>query len=107
MVMTSSMQVADPWAGASLEIGGHPAIRDRLRAALGYAVLAPSSHNTQPWRFALREDSVEVYADRSRALRVVDPDGRELAISCGAALFHLRLAMRALGYARRRAYCQM
>jgi hypothetical protein len=42
---------------------------------------------------------VELYADRSRALPVVDPEDRALVIGCGAALFHLRLAMRHFGYA--------
>lgn len=68
-------------------------LSDRLRAVIDYAVAAPSSHNTQPWRFRLLTDGVELFADRSRALPVVDPDDRALTISCGAALYHLRLAM--------------
>jgi hypothetical protein len=67
---------------------------ERLRAAVKYAVLAPSSHNTQPWLFIMRDMSLELYADRSRGLAVVDPRDRELVISCGAALFNLRLALR-------------
>jgi nitroreductase len=70
-----------------------------LRAAAGYAVLAPSSHHTQPWHFRITEGAVEVYADRTRALAVVDPHDRELTISCGAALFFLRLALRNAGRA--------
>lgn len=57
-----------------------------------HAVKAPSSHNTQPWRFRLGDDGVAFYADRSRALPVNDPENRELTISCGAALFNLRVA---------------
>lgn len=72
---------------------------DKLRFMLNYAVLAPSGHNTQPWLFKIIDDGVEIYADRSRALPVVDPDDRELIISCGAALSHLQLAMRHFGYA--------
>jgi hypothetical protein len=64
---------------------------------IGVAVRAPSLHNTQPWRFAVSEDAIELYADPSRQL-LVDPDGREMLISCGAALFGLRLAVRSLGY---------
>jgi hypothetical protein len=67
--------------------------RDKLRYALKYAVLAPSSHNSQPWHFVLQEDSVLVCADRTRALPVVDPFDRELLISCGAALLNLRVAL--------------
>lgn len=60
-------------------------------------MLAPSSHNSQPWLFRLVGDALELVADRSRALPVVDPDDRELVISCGAALFHLRVALRHFG----------
>jgi nitroreductase len=61
------------------------------------AARAPSVHNTQPWRFKVSQDAIELYADPRRKLRV-DPVGREMLISCGAALFGLRLAMRSLGY---------
>ena len=61
------------------------------------AARAPSVHNTQPWRFRAGHDAIELYADQRRKLRV-DPVGREMLISCGAALFGLRLAVRSLGY---------
>jgi hypothetical protein len=61
------------------------------------AARAPSVHNTQPWRFRVRPYAIELYADPSRKLQV-DPAGREMLISCGAALFGLRLAIRSLGY---------
>ncbi len=61
------------------------------------AARAPSVHNTQPWRFRVSQDAVELCADASRQL-LVDPDGREMVISCGAALYGLRLAVRSLGY---------
>ncbi|HEY7148242.1 MAG TPA: hemerythrin domain-containing protein [Gaiellaceae bacterium] len=70
---------------------------EKLAYLLQYAVLAPSSHNSQPWRFRLRDDAVELLADRSRALPVVDPDDRELTMSCGAALLTLRAAIRQHG----------
>jgi nitroreductase len=71
---------------------------DVLRRAIAYAVLAPSTYNTQPWVFHLaRHDQIDLYADRSRSLPVVDPKGRELTASCGAALFSLRLGLRHLG----------
>jgi hypothetical protein len=66
----------------------------RLAAIAGRA---PSVHNTQPWRFRAAESAIDVLADPSRQLRQVDPDGRELLISCGAAVFGLRLGFRSLG----------
>jgi nitroreductase len=63
------------------------------------ACLAPSSHNTQPWRFRIGEAGIDLLADRTRALPVNDPDDRELTISCGAALFNLRCAAAAAGRA--------
>lgn len=59
---------------------------------------APSVHNTQPWRWRIRDDHhVELWADRDRQLHVADAAGRNLAISCGAALHHFVIASRALG----------
>ncbi|HZA73546.1 MAG TPA: hypothetical protein VE476_11620, partial [Propionibacteriaceae bacterium] len=66
---------------------------------LRYAVRAPSGHNTQPWRFDIAEGRLHLYADRSRALPVVDPEDRALVMSCGAALAHLTVALRHFGYA--------
>lgn len=65
------------------------------------AILAPSIHNTQPWRFIGRSDGLELWADRARLLPIADPGGREMIISCGAALFNVRLAVRRLGFTPR------
>jgi hypothetical protein len=62
------------------------------------AVWAPSVHNTQPWWFRARGPEISLYADATRQLTVADPGGREMMISCGAALFTARLALRSLGY---------
>lgn len=66
---------------------------EQFRFLVNYALLAPSIHNSQPWQFRITGKALELFADRKRALHVVDPDGRSLAISCGAALFNLRTAM--------------
>jgi len=63
-----------------------------LREIVAAAILAPSSHNSQPWRFRLAAHRIDLWADRTRALPVNDPDDRELLLSCGAALFNLRVA---------------
>ncbi|WP_097206349.1 Acg family FMN-binding oxidoreductase [Geodermatophilus sabuli] len=70
-----------------------------LEAAADAAVLAPSVHNTQPWRIVLHADSLELRADRSRQLTTVDPLGRELVQSVGAALLNVRVALAAAGRA--------
>jgi nitroreductase len=61
------------------------------------ATRAPSIHNTQPWLMRVTNDGVEVRADRSRQLAVLDPQGRQLLMSCGALLHHLSVAAGAMG----------
>ncbi|MFF5340129.1 Acg family FMN-binding oxidoreductase [Streptomyces althioticus] len=63
------------------------------------AMTAPSLLNTQPWRFVADGDmGTELHADTRRGLPLADPDGRELVVGCGAALFNMRLAMLHLGF---------
>ncbi|MGW4209283.1 Acg family FMN-binding oxidoreductase [Lentzea sp. NPDC004789] len=70
---------------------------DQIERALTTASLAPSVHNTQPWRFRVRQDRIELHPDPSRKLAATDPEDRELRLSCGAALYNLRLALQDLG----------
>lgn len=70
-----------------------------VRAMVDKASAAPSSHNTQPWQFRARGSTIELWADRTRALPVNDPFDRELTLSCGAALLSLRVAAAAAGAA--------
>ena len=74
-----------------------PIPADQVDFLIATAARAPSVHNTQPWRFRVGEFAIELYADTRRKLQT-DPLGREMLISCGAALFGLRLAVRSLGY---------
>lgn len=92
--------MVDPFAEWAIDATHYPAgsePQDRMRFLLGYAILAPSGHNTQPWLFRLVPNGVDLIADRTRCLPVVDPNDRALIISCGAALGHLRTAMRFFG----------
>lgn len=66
---------------------------DLARTVVQRAALAPSSHNTQPWRFRATASTIELFADRTRALPVNDPFDRELVISGRAALMALRAAL--------------
>lgn len=74
-----------------------PIPADQVRYLLSTAARAPSVHNTQPWRFRVNPLDIELFADPRRKLHG-DPLGREMLVSCGAALFGLRLAIRSLGY---------
>ena len=87
----SSDSVTGTTAGQAQVLAGHG------RFLIAAAARAPSVHNTQPWRFRVSPDAVELRSDPRRKLRA-DPSGREMLISCGAALFGLRLAVRSLGY---------
>lgn len=72
---------------------------EKLRFLVNYAVLAPSSHNSQPWLFITHDNHIALHADRTRGLPVADPHDRELVISCGCALFNLRVAAARFGVA--------
>ncbi|GAA2319302.1 nitroreductase [Nonomuraea roseoviolacea subsp. roseoviolacea] len=83
---------ARPWAKPF-------ATRAGVRRLVAAAVAAPSVHNSQPWRFRRVDDAtLDLYADLDRLLAVTDPLGRGLGVSCGAALFNLRLAIRMTGH---------
>ncbi|KFU81715.1 Nitroreductase family protein [Amycolatopsis lurida] len=71
---------------------------EQVNSVLRSATLAPSTHNTQPWLFRCTGSGIEVHADPRRILPATDPDGREIVLSCGAALFTLRTAIHALGF---------
>ncbi|MBK8020876.1 MAG: hypothetical protein IPK19_05470 [Chloroflexi bacterium] len=70
----------------------------RLRQLVRYATLAANGHNAQAWKFAIRENTIEIHPDYSRRLPVVDPEDRELWMSLGCALENLLVAARATGY---------
>ncbi|MEO6486592.1 MAG: hypothetical protein ABIO78_01475 [Thermoanaerobaculia bacterium] len=66
--------------------------RDQIEFLLRYAVLAPSTHNSQPWSFRIEPEGVAIFPDESRALPVADSEQRELFMSLGAAIANLRVA---------------
>lgn len=74
-------------------------LRDKLLFFLRYAILAPSTYNTQPWLFRVGDGEVDVLADFARELPRADPERRELIMSCGAAICNLRTAAANFGYA--------
>ncbi|WP_324240247.1 Acg family FMN-binding oxidoreductase [Pseudonocardia sp.] len=66
-------------------------------SALELAAHAPSVHNSQPWRFVLGRTTVHLYADVDRWLPATDADRRDLVLSCGIVLHHMRIALAAAG----------
>src|SRR5579859_6334017 len=56
-----------------------------LRDLVRYATLAPSSHNTQCWKFKLGDDHIAISPDYSRRCPAVDPDDHHLFVSLGCA----------------------
>ncbi|WP_433353383.1 Acg family FMN-binding oxidoreductase [Micromonospora saelicesensis] len=59
---------------------------------------APSIFNTQPWLWRVHPERLDLVAARSRQLTAGDPQGRQLMLSCGAALHHARIALAADGW---------
>jgi nitroreductase len=72
---------------------------ETVRSVIALALRAPSIHNSQPWRWVIGDNSVHLFVDPYRHLPITDPDGRDLLLSCGAALHHLHVAFAAVGWA--------
>jgi hypothetical protein len=71
----------------------------KMRELVRMATLAASGHNAQPWKFAIKDNAIEIHPDYCRRLPIVDPHDRELWMSLGCALENLLIAARADGYA--------
>jgi len=93
MTMTST----DPWQVDDGQFPSDGSPTERLRFLVRYAVLAPSSHNTQPWKFRISADRLDLFMDQERWLKVADDDQRELHISTGCALENLLVAAEHFG----------
>lgn len=92
------MLTKDVWNLSEQDFPGTAPIELQLRFLLRYAILAPSVRNTQPWRFAVEGNLVDLFADPGRGLPVADPDQRELYISLGCALENLLVAAEHFGF---------
>ena len=86
-----------PWDVSAAGFPREGSMAEKARHLLRYAVLAPSSHNTQPWLFLVDDDEIRLFADHERWLTVADPDKRELYLSLGAALENLLVAAEQFG----------
>ena len=74
-----------------------PAV-ETVRSAMMLAARAPSVHNSQPWLWRVGNYSLHLYANRDLHLPHVDPDARDMMLSCGASLNHCQVAFAALGW---------
>ncbi len=75
-----------------------PQNEQQMHELVRYATLAANSHNSQPWKFKVKPNVIEIHPDYSRKLPVVDPDDRELWMSLGCALENLLIAARSQGF---------
>lgn len=71
---------------------------DLLREFVSKAILSPSGHNTQPWKFHIDDDTITVSPDFSRALKFTDPGNRELFISLGCVIESIFIVAASCGY---------
>jgi len=93
------------WRAATGTMSAYDDYNARLRAPLSpdiagvirHATLAANSHNTQPWRFRVASDAIEILSDWSRRTPVVDPDDHHLFVSLGCAAANLAIAATASG----------
>ena len=88
----------EAWEVSESDYPVNGAMEERLKFLLRYAILAPSGPNSQPWRFAINDGSVSVFADLSRALPFVDPSNRTLYMSVGCAIANLTVAGAHFGF---------
>ena len=93
-----------PWQVTERDFPREGSPTEKLKFLLQYTILAPSGHNTQPWKFSVGEDEIQVFVDRRRWLKVADPDQRELHISIGCALENLLIAAEHFGYGHQVTY---
>ena len=95
---------ATPWEIKEEDFPVRGETKDKLEFLLRYAILAPSSHNSQPWKFSIKDNQISIFIDKSRWLKVADDDQRELHISIGCALESLIIAAEHFGYNHKEQY---
>jgi len=88
----------NPWRIRASDFPAQAGVREQLRFLLRYAILAPSSNNSQPWQFAIRGDCIRILLDERFWLRVCDPDRREMYLNAGCALENLLVAAEHFGF---------
>jgi nitroreductase len=93
-----------PWQVQEQDFPREASSAEKLEFLLRYAILAPSGHNSQPWKFSVDKDEIQIFADETRWLRVGDPDQVNLHIAIGCALENLLIAAEHFGYGHQATY---
>jgi nitroreductase len=91
----------NPWQVRASDFPAQGSVREQLLFLLRYAILAPSSNNSQSWRFGIDGDGVRVLLDERYWLQVCDADRRELHLNAGCALENLLVAAEHFGFGHR------
>lgn len=94
----TTLSKRSPWEVSLQDFPSALPIQEQLEFLLQYAVLAPSTKNTQPWRFSIGGNTVGVFADLTRWQPVADRGRRKLYISLGCALENLLVAGEQFGF---------
>jgi len=92
-----SILTKDVWALSEDDFPRGDALDNQLGFLLRYAILAPSTKNSQPWAFSIQGNRIHLIADLTRSQALADPDKRELYISLGCALENLLVAAEHFG----------
>lgn len=74
-----------------------PTNHEKIKLMLQYGTLAPSTHNTQPWQFEIKQNGLKVYIDFDKAIPIADPTMRDMYISIGALIKNVELAAHEFG----------
>lgn len=90
--MADAYKIKNPWNIRKEDFPGHGSMEEKIRFILGYAILAPSTHNSQPWLFKIENNSCRIYYDKKLLLPEADPKQRDLYISIGCMMENLIMA---------------
>lgn len=97
VIARAQMGSMPDYAAAQAELRRGLAQGGPIRDLVRYAALAPSGHNTQPWRFQITERELAILPDFTRRTPVVDPDDHHLWVSLGCAAETLAISANQLG----------